>query len=479
MREKRVFKKYKRVEKTLHAFTLAELLITITIVGVIAAMTLPTLLKKIDRTRYTNTYKKVESTLLNGLRRMKADDSFQGLKSTEEFVEQFSKAAKVVSVCPANNLSDCFPNKFEVLGAEFKLEDIKLSHNLGKNWADDTNVMGVVLLDGTSAILAYNTACDDNKDLGACAAFAFDMNGIKSTNRFLGNGLSDIGTLNAQFSKDPYIPESLSICDVVLEFNDDGTVSNKSEIEQQARNNSDLQACLRNSTDTIRDYQADIIDTANGGSGSGRSGRPCLAEGTLISLSDGTTKPIEDIDYNDSILVWNFDEGKYDNALPAWIKVEQTTDSYNLLTFSDGSQLKTINQHRIFNNEAGKFTYPMTDETPIGSTTLMSDGREVQLVSKEVIHEKVKFYNLITSKHFNCFANGVCTSNRFNNLYPIKDYKFVKDYRELVSYDKYSNVVSKDWYENLRLAEMPAELVDSDYLENMKRLDKKSLLINI
>lgn len=69
----------------------------------------------------------------------------------------------------------------------------------------------------------------------------------------------------------------------------------------------------------------------------------------------------------------------------------------------------------------------MTDETPLGTTTLLADGKEVQLVDKKVVYEPVEFYNLITANHFNCFASNVLTSNRFNNLYHIQDYKFVNN----------------------------------------------------
>ena len=86
----------------------------------------------------------------------------------------------------------------------------------------------------------------------------------------------------------------------------------------------------------------------------------------------------------------------------------QVATSYNLLKFSDGSELKTINQHRIFNKEAGKFTYPMTDETPIGTTTFNADGKEVQLVSKEVITVKeVEYMNVITNYHMNYKENSI------------------------------------------------------------------------
>ena len=46
----------------------------------------------------------------------------------------------------------------------------------------------------------------------------------------------------------------------------------------------------------------------------------CIAGGTLVPLADGTTKAIEDITYDDELLVWDFDEGKLSSAKPAWVK---------------------------------------------------------------------------------------------------------------------------------------------------------------
>lgn len=184
---------------------------------------------------------------------------------------------------------------------------------------------------------------------------------------------------------------------------------------------------------------------------------PCLVAGTLITLANGTKKKIEDLTYEDNLLVWDFDNACMASAKPLWLQKEQKAERYNLLKFSDGNILKTINQHRILNIEKGKFTYPMTDETPIGTTTLNDKGEKVKLVSKEIIEEKVTYYNLITKYHMNAFTGGILTSCRFSNLYPIKDMKYVKDDRKLVGPEEYSNIL-KEYYEGLRLAEQPKEV---------------------
>ena len=183
----------------------------------------------------------------------------------------------------------------------------------------------------------------------------------------------------------------------------------------------------------------------------------CFTADTLISLADGTSKKAEDITYDDELLVWNFDEGKFDKAKPLWLQIPRIADEYNYLRFSDGSVLKTIKQHRILNIEAGKFTYPMTDDTPIGTHTLNAKGEVVELLEKKVVQEKVTYYNLMTYRHINCFTSNICTSSRLNNIYPIKDLKFVKDDRELVPYAQFARI-EKEWYDGFRLAEQPFEI---------------------
>lgn len=99
----------------------------------------------------------------------------------------------------------------------------------------------------------------------------------------------------------------------------------------------------------------------------------------------------------------------------------------------------------------GKFTYPMTNETPIGTTTFNINGDEVQLISKEIVNEKVDYYNVITNKHINLFANGILTSCRYNNIYPISDMKFVKDNRSLRHRNEFN--ISDRFYDGLRISE--------------------------
>jgi hypothetical protein len=197
----------------------------------------------------------------------------------------------------------------------------------------------------------------------------------------------------------------------------------------------------------------------------------CLAEGTLITLADESTKPIENILMSDLIKVWDFDLGVFASAKPLWIKQKETTTQYNLLTFSDGSTLKTIEQHRIFNKEAGAFTYPMTDDTPIGTTTINVLGNEVTLVDKCIMIDTINYYNVITEYYLNLYADGILTSMRYNNIYPITDMKFVKDSRELRDRNEFVDIDQR-WIHGLRLTEQTIPLASIKwYTQRLEHTD--------
>lgn len=159
----------------------------------------------------------------------------------------------------------------------------------------------------------------------------------------------------------------------------------------------------------------------------------CLIAGTLITLADGTKKPIEDITYDDELLVWDFFNGCFASAKPRWIKIKQTAEIYNKLTFDNSTTLGLVGDggtrgyHRIFNRQACCFTHTGVPETPIGTITFAEDKSEPVLARQELVNETVDYYNIITDKHFNIFANGILTSCRCSNLYKIENMRYVGD----------------------------------------------------
>ena len=71
--------------KGLQGFTLAEVLITLGIIGVVAALTLPALIQNYQKQVYVNALKKSVSTLENGFKMALAEDGVDELRHTELF----------------------------------------------------------------------------------------------------------------------------------------------------------------------------------------------------------------------------------------------------------------------------------------------------------------------------------------------------------------------------------------------------------
>ena len=230
-----------------------------------------------------------------------------------------------------------------------------------------------------------------------------------------------------------------------------------------------------NSTFTVVAFATTANGTSYSAPAGGHGGYVCFPAGTMITLSNGTKKAIEDIIYSDDLLVWDFDQGAYASAKPIWIKASETASEYNLLTFSDGSVLKTVGNHHIFNKHAERFTHTMTADTPIGTVSFNEYGEEISLVSAEVVKETVEFYNVWTEYHLNMFAEGVLTSNRFNNTYPIVGMKFAKGNKELRPMTEFNGLDPK-WIHGLRLQEQTAEHT-AEYIKwyVSERLEKLSI----
>ena len=204
----------------------------------------------------------------------------------------------------------------------------------------------------------------------------------------------------------------------------------------------------------------------------------CLAEGTEITLADRTTKKIEDIAYEDELLVWDFDNGCFATAKPLFISKVKVAEEYNSIKFEDGTELKTVIDHRIFNVDAQKFTYTMNEEdTPIGTRVFKDDGTITKIVERKVVKEEVNYYNVITDYHMNLFANGILTSLRLNNLYKIENMKFVKDDRKLWTREEFKNIPDKFFY-GLRLAEQPKEINRGNDVKHTQTLEEYVLRLN-
>ena len=179
----------------------------------------------------------------------------------------------------------------------------------------------------------------------------------------------------------------------------------------------------------------------------------CYLKNTLITLANNQTKKVQDITYQDDLLVWDFDNGCYASAKPLWIKQSQIATQYYHCVFEDNSTLDLVggrgHAHRIFCLDTNQFEYA---NDCIGKIIMTQNG-PMKLLSCDIIEDNVEFYNIITDYHMNCFANKVLTSTGFSNIYPIENMKYiVNTNREIIPIEAFANC-PEEYYYGMRLGE--------------------------
>ena len=179
-----------------NGFTLAEVLITLAIIGVVAAMTIPTLIAKINEKVSENQTKVFNAKLIKGLNLTKtAGDLNDTYTSTYDFlVNGLGKNLKMAKVCDSNHIRDCIPydkikyNQKDGTEDTVNVADIKNAGKLNLE-APYEDTAAFVLADGTPAIVSYNKQCIDDPDkadttINTCLAGIYDLNGTRKPNKY-------------------------------------------------------------------------------------------------------------------------------------------------------------------------------------------------------------------------------------------------------------------------------------------------------
>jgi prepilin-type N-terminal cleavage/methylation domain-containing protein len=224
-------------EKSKHsAFTLAEVLITLGIIGVVAAMTMPTLMANVRKAQYSAAFKKGISTLNQAVRSNVAnyDFDFGGAN------EKCANSTKIDN--PQNTLSLC-----AIIGGNLKgVSEAKTYYAVDSfvskypdiyshlEWGSSSNYLRWQLADGTIVGLtedAYKNGCTKNNmyaNSGSTSQYAcqgyIDVNGASLPNKPLAcEDVDKIRAINADDYQDCTI-SSKDLGDVVPIFFYDQTV---------------------------------------------------------------------------------------------------------------------------------------------------------------------------------------------------------------------------------------------------------------
>lgn len=184
----------KCVQKT--AFTLAEVLITLGIIGVVAAMTLPSLIADYQKKVYFNQFKRSYSNMFNALKLMQAQigytpqcyytyDNPDGgndhsqVAECEIFYNELTKRMNVIKTCKGNAYRDgCIPKYNGVDTIEKYHDSPSLSGCGGFGQSRILNNSYAFVFNDGSIIFTYQGA------YSWASVFAVDVNGKKGPNKW-------------------------------------------------------------------------------------------------------------------------------------------------------------------------------------------------------------------------------------------------------------------------------------------------------
>ena len=157
----------------------------------------------------------------------------------------------------------------------------------------------------------------------------------------------------------------------------------------------------------------------------------CLVEGTKVLLKNGDYKNIEDINYDDLVMVYNHENGDFVGEYPIWIEKGKTTSSYDFITFSDSTTLKTVGSHTVFSVDSNKYVdVTNRDEFNVGTKVLKVEKNNnkysfkiVSVKSIETKYETVKYYDVVSTRYYNIIADDVLTNDGREGLVNFFEFK--------------------------------------------------------
>ena len=137
-------------------FTLAEVLITLVIIGVVAVFTLPVLLQEVSMRVNSNRQANIAQKITKSVETMIVNGDYENITNTEEFVDKLSKYLKIAKRCSSTEIDNCWPTKKVKTpsGGIYEVKNAKKGTNIHVN--SNENNVGIVLADGASIILSFN-----------------------------------------------------------------------------------------------------------------------------------------------------------------------------------------------------------------------------------------------------------------------------------------------------------------------------------
>ncbi len=163
------------------AFTLAEVLITLAIIGIVAALTIPTLVSKNEKKQLYTQFVKTYNTISNGFNMAIAENGspagwvFDENNQSDFLNKYIAPYLKIAKVC--TNYNECFPEVYNSLNGDYVI---------GADDFLDSEFIYITLADGSSFIIRafYDSFGRDLEYYTNVVSFGmyFDINGKKGPN---------------------------------------------------------------------------------------------------------------------------------------------------------------------------------------------------------------------------------------------------------------------------------------------------------
>ena len=130
----------------------------------------------------------------------------------------------------------------------------------------------------------------------------------------------------------------------------------------------------------------------------------CIATGTLITLADGSQKPVELLNGDEMLLVWNMYTGTFDSA-PILCIDNDPLNMYEViqLSFSDGTTVDVISEHGFFDIGLNKYVYLDEHAADYIGHCFLKQGTngmvQVTLEDVTIVQESTTAYSPVTFGH--------------------------------------------------------------------------------
>ena len=187
----------------------------------------------------------------------------------------------------------------------------------------------------------------------------------------------------------------------------------------------------------------------------------CVAEGSLITMADGTQKAVEDVKQGDMVMTWSMWNGRYE-AQPVAITYYHGKEDWNVLTlnFSDGTDVRMINEHGFFDVDKNTYAYITSSNVDdyIGDRFVkqLPDGSNTEVVLESYSErvENVGSYSLQTAFNENFMVENMLsmTGEDYEGRFEYFDIGEGMKYDEAkmqADIDKYGLYTYEDWSDYL------------------------------